>query len=351
MDGQEFHAETNTNPAPASGTETQTADTSTSPRNTGSDDSAMESAFANAMSKRGIKTDTESKPAKGGSEGPETSAQPSGGSSPSPTNSEPPAERGANGGEPQKGKTDTVNKTDAERKAFNRQQAAMRIARKQERQRLYQEELDRLNQEKEAFKQEGENQNPTMAAVKEDQIKELNIQMVRELQAEWQREAYEMFTPEDAKQFLADTQKYADWINKNEPELRQYMNRPYGRYLLKGWLDKIAKNPANADKWEAMNPYQRYQMLERNYKELEKFGEDYAAGKVQIGVQGEQQPNGAPNQQPNGEQTQQSQQPQQQTQDIPVPGSGRNTDTEPPSDNIDLLYDRAMNKRKAALRH
>lgn len=351
MDGQEFHAENTATPAPASGTETHTVESTPSPRNTGSDDAAMESAFANAMSKRGIKTDTESKPAKGGSEGQGTSARPSGGSSPSPTDSEPPAERGANGGEPQKGKTDTVNKTDAERKAFNRQQAAMRIARKQERQRLYQEELDRLNQEKEAFEQEGENQNPTMAAVKEDQIKELNIQMVRELQAEWQNEAYEMFTPEDAKQFLEDTKTYADWINRNEPELRQYMNRPYGRYLLKGWLDKIAKNPANADRWESMNPYQRYQMLERNYKELEKFGEDYAAGKVQIGAQDGQQQDGAQNQQPNSEQTQQSQQPQQQTQDIPVPGSGRNTDTEPPSDNIDLLYDRAMNKRKAALRH
>lgn len=358
MDGQEFHAENTTTPAPASGTETHTVESTTSPRNTGSDDAAMESAFANAMSKRGINTDTESRPAKGGSEGQGTSAQPGGGSSPSPTNSEPPAERGANqhsdkgasqhtdkdafGGEPQKGKTGTVDKTDAERKAFNRQQAAMRIARKQERQRLYQEELDRLNQEKEAFEQEGENRNPTMAAVKEDQIRELNIQMVRELQDEWQREAYEMFTPDDAKQFLEDTKTYADWINKNEPELRQYMNRLYGRYLLKGWLDKIAKNPDNADKWESMNPYQRYQMLERNYKELEKFGEDYAAGKVQIGVQDGQQPNGG--------QTQQSQQPQQ-TQDIPVPGSGRNTDTEPPSDNIDLLYDRAMNKRKAALHH
>lgn len=352
MDGQEFHAETNTNPAPASGTETQTADTSTSPRNTGSDDSAMESAYANAMSKRGIKTSTEAGTKTGGSEGSGTTAKPDGGSGPSPTNSEPPAERGANGGEPAK-KANTGSQDDAERRARNRQQAAMRIARKQERQRIYQEELERLNKEKEAFEQEGENQNPTMAQVKEDQIKELNIQMVREMQAEWEREAYEMFTPDDAKQFIADSQKYGEWINKNEPELQQYVNKPYGRYLLKGWIDKVAKNPANADKWEAMNPYQKYQMLEKHYKELEKFGEDFAAGKVQIGVQGEPQPAGAqnpPSQQ--GPQSQQGTQPHQGAPvNIPVPGSGRNTDTEPPSDNIDLLYERAMNKRKAALHH
>lgn len=350
MDNEALHAEntasynsgnSNTQPAPASGNETQGL-SSPGAGNTGvSEDRAMEDAYAKAMSKRGIRTEPERKAQDGGSEGQGTSAQPGGGSSPSPTNSEPSAERGVKQGEPD-GKGNTGNRDDAERRAWNRQQAAMRIARKQERQRLYQEELDRLNREKEAFEQEGENQNPTMAQVKDDQIKELNIQMVRELQQEWQREAYEMFTPEDAKQFLEDSQRYADWINKNEPELGKYINRPYGRYLLKGWFDKVAKNPELADKWEAMNPYQKYQMLEKHYRELEKFGEDYAAGKVQIGVQQNQQQT-----QTDGDGQQQSQQPQ--PKDIPVPGSGRNTDTEPPGDNIDLLIDRAMQKRKAAL--
>lgn len=349
MDNEALHAVNDTignsgsnQPAPASGNETQ-AVSSASAGNTGvSEDKAMEDAYANAMGKRGIKVKPETTPQDGGSEGQGTSAQPGGGSGPSPTNSEPSAERGVRQGEPGD-KGNTGNRDDAERRAWNRQQAAMRIARKQERQRLYQEELERLNREKEAFEQEGENQNPTMAQVKDDQINELNIQMVRELQQEWQREAYEMFTPEDAQQFLADSQKYADWINKKEPELSTYINRPYGRYLLKGWFDKVAKNPELANRWESMNPYQKYQMLEKHYRELEKFGEDYAAGKVQIGVQGQQQ-----NQTDDGGQ-QQSQQPQ--PKDIPVPGSGRNTDTEPPGDNIDLLIDRAMQKRKAALHH
>lgn len=336
MDGQEFHAE-NTTPEPASGTETQQTTSSSS------EDAAMEKAYANAMSKRGVKTEPETGSERG-SEGQGQPAQPSGEDGPTPTTTEPPAERGEKGGEPAKGKAGT-DKTDAERRAFNRQQAAMRIARKQERQRLYQEELDRLSREKEAFEQEGEDQNPTMAQVKEDQIRELQIQMVRELQAEWQREAYEMFTPEDAKQFLADTQKYSDWINKNEPELRQYMNKPYGRYLLKGWLDKVAKNPENADKWQAMNTYQKYQMLEKHYRELEKFGEDFAAGKVQIGAQGETQPSGQPNAGQQQTQTQQT-----TPQNIPVPGSGRNTDTEPPTDDINLLIDRAMAKRRRLLK-
>lgn len=344
MDGQEFHAE---NTAPDAGTTpavAQSSETSSSTPSPSSGDEAMERAYANAMSKRGFKSEPETGKERG-SEGQGNTAQPSGGASPTPTTTEPPAERGENGGEPAKGKAGT-GETDAERRARNRQQAAMRIARKQERQRLYQEELERLSREKEAFEQEGDDQNPTMAQVKEDQIRELQIQMVREMQEEWQREAREMFTPEDAEQFLADSKKYSDWINKNEPELRQYINKPYGRYLLKGWFDKIAKNPENADRWEAMNPYQRYQMLEKNYRELEKFGEDFAAGKVKIGVQGEPQQTA----QPSGAQPTQQAQPAQ-PQNVPVPGSGRNTDNEPPTDDINLLIDRAMNKRKAALHH
>lgn len=335
MAEQTFTAETTTTPESGTGVATPAPSSSTSPSDSGKE--RMDRAFADAWAKRGRENPGSSAPKSAdGPEAQSTPTKPSGGEGAQPTKNTTPGVRGESGEPAAKGNTGTDDKSVAERKAYNRQQAAMRIARKQERQRVYQEELERLNREKEVFEQEGENQNPTMAQVKDDQIRELQIQMVREVQAEWVREAREMFTPEDAEQFLKDTRTYGDWINQNEPELRQYIDKPYGRYLLKGWLDKVAKNPANADKWEAMNPYQKYQMLEKHYRELEKFGEDYAAGKVQIGVQ---QPNAQP--QP---QTQQTATPQQR--DVPVPGSGRNTNIMPPSDNWDLMFQSAENKRK-----
>lgn len=328
MADTEFAAETNAQSVPAPDTTPTSSDTPSGSK------SEMDKAFDDAWSKRGRDNPDSSSEKTGGTEASDSSTPPSAGDGASPTKNTSPNARGESG-EPagSKGKAGIDDQLIAERRAFNRQQAAMRIARKQERQRIYQEELDRLNQEKEAFEEEGENQNPTMAAVKEDQIKELNIQMVRELQAEWERETYEMFTPQDAEQFLADSKTYGDWINKNEPELRQYINKPYGRYLLKGWLDKVAKVPSNADKWEAMNPYQKYQMLEKHYMELAKFGEDYAAGKVNIGEQ-------------TTPQKQAQSQGQGQPQDIPVPGSGRNTNNMPPSDNWGLMLQDAENRRK-----
>lgn len=335
MAEQNFSAETNTQTAAPAPVETQPAP-STSTSSSDSGKSEMDSAFDDAWAKRGRETKPKSDGGKArGSEGEGTGAKPSAGDAPQPTKDTSPSARGGSG-ESAKG-TGADQQSDAERRARNRQQAAMRIARKQERQRLYQEELDRLNKEKEAFEQEGESNDPTMAAVKEDQIKELQIQMVREMQDEWNREAREMFTSEDAESFLADSKTYADWINKNEPELRQYINKPYGRYLLKGWFDQVAKVPENADRWEAMNPYQKYQMLERNYKQLEKFGEDYAAGKVQIGVQQTKDEPSA---------VEQPAPAKPEVRDVPLPGSGRNTNNIPPSDNFGLMLMEAENKRK-----
>ena len=178
------------------------------------------------------------------------------------------------------------------------------------------------------------------------QVYEHGNQLVADYVAEFNstdEEIYvQMYDNSDAEQFLKDTRTYGDWINQNEPELRQYIDKPYGRYLLKGWLDKVAKNPANADKWEAMNPYQKYQMLEKHYRELEKFGEDYAAGRIGK--------DGKPVQTQTAQTQQQQQAPsQQQNQNppvnAPVPNSGRDTNTMPPSNNFALMLQDAMNKR------
>lgn len=327
MADENFSTETQ-NPAPVAGSSDTPVETSSS-----SVDDGMDRAIADAFSKRGVKYDPEDK-ADAASEAHESTQKPSGGDGATPMTKTSPSPHG-DSGVPDTGNTGDADKRLAERKAWNRQQAAMRIARKQEKERLFNEHLARLMADQDKYSAEGEGGDPTMARVKEDQIRELQIARVRELQEEWERETYEQFSPEDAEQFLDDSKRYAQWINENEPELRQYMNKPYGRYLLKGWFDKVAKDPKLADKWENMNSFQKYQMIERNYKALEKFGEDYAAGRVQIGEHGVEQI---------GDQPKPEVQPK--PVDVPVPGSGRNTNIEPPTDDIGLLIERARNRRR-----
>lgn len=247
--------------------------------------------------------------------------------------------------------TPADDKPDAEkeRKERNRYFAQRRIAAKEERKRRYEEDMKRLQQERDAYADEkGEYHNPQMAAVKEDQIRELEIARVREAQQEWESEAYDLFSPEDAKTFVEDSRNLADWINNREPELTTYLNRPYGKHLLKGWFDKVAKNEQASNKWNTLNSFEKSRILDKFYNELESFGRRYANGEIDATgkpIQKNPAPNTNPNSTPNPAPAQT--QPQQtQPTNVPVPGSGRDTNTMPSTDNFGLALQTALNRRR-----
>jgi sRNA-binding protein len=184
-------------------------------------------------------------------------------------------------------------------------------------------------------------------------MRELEIAQMQEAQAEWEREAYEIFSPEDAAVFIQDSKNLSDWLNEREPELCSYINKPYGKHLLKGWMDKIAKNKEMASQWQALNSYEKFRLVDKYYKELEKFGEDYAAGRIDANGQpvgGQTAQTTQQTQQQTNQQTAQQQQTQPDTTNTPpvnapVPNSGRDTNTMPPSNNFALMLQDAMNKR------
>lgn len=231
------------------------------------------------------------------------------------------------------GKTATADdKQDSERKAFNHAQAAARIARKRAKeQREYYEKRQRFDAEQKAFAdKDNKDYNPQMAAVKLDQIRELDIAEAQRLQNEFAEESYAIFQDEDTtNEFLKDCQTYADWINENEPQLTEYIKKPYGKLVLKGWFDKIAKQPKAADWWESLTPFEKYKTLDRYYNEFS----DYIS-KLQNGQ------NTQAKAEPEPKQTQQQQQPT--VRNAPVPGSGRNTNNMPPTNNFSLELERAM---------
>lgn len=287
------------------------------------------------------------------SEGPSTPVVTGGGGQPPKTDTSPSA-REDTPGNPSSGGNDTRSPDDkdgAERRAHNKWFASQRMARKQEKQRRFEEQKARLERERDSYAdKDGQNYNEQMALVKQDQLNELEMARIREAQEEWEREAYELFEPEDASAFIKDSKRYGDWINKREPELLSYLDRPYGKLMLKGWMDKIAKNAELADKWEALNSFEKYKIIDRYYNQLEKFGEDYAAGKVDINGnpigQGAQQAPQAPNGQGDPKNQTQTQVQTPQVPNAPVPGSGRDTNTMPPSNNFALMLQDAMNKRR-----
>lgn len=232
------------------------------------------------------------------------------------------------------------NKQGSERKAFNHAQAAARIARKRAKeQREYYEKRQRIEAEQKGFADEqGQHYNPQMAAVKLDQIRELDIQEAQRRQNEFVEESHAIFQDEQTtQQFINDCQTYADWINTNEPQLGEYIKKPLGKLVLKGWFDKIAKQPEAADWWESLTPFEKYSTLDRYYNEFSTYIDKMKSGEVQTGTE----PNvNVPPQQT--QTTQPNPKPAPAVQNIPVPGSGRNTNNMPPTDNFSLELERAI---------
>jgi hypothetical protein len=179
--------------------------------------------------------------------------------------------------------------------------------------------------------------------VKNDQLRELEIARIQEAQMEWEQEAYQLFSPEDAKTFIEDSKTLGQYLNDREPEILSYLDRPYGKHLLKGWTDKIAKNREAAARWKSLNSYEKSKILDSYYSQLEKFGNDYAEGKIDANGN----PVNAGTPKPATPTQTQTQTPQQTPpQNVPVPGSGRDTNTMPPTNNFALALQDAMNKRR-----
>jgi hypothetical protein len=108
-------------------------------------------------------------------------------------------------------------------------------------------------------------------------------------------------------------------------------------------MDKIAKNREAAARWKSLNSYEKSKILDSYYSQLEKFGNDYAEGKID--ANGNPVNAGTPN--PATPTQTQTQTPQQTPpQNVPVPGSGRDTNTMPPTNNFALALQDAMNKRR-----
>lgn len=218
----------------------------------------------------------------------------------------------------------------AERKAFNHSQAAMRIARKREKDRKkFEERIRRLKAERDEYSDEkSERHSPTMAVFKEDQIKEAEIQEAQRLQDEFIRESYEIFQDENVtKAFIDDVSFYGEWINEREPQLLEYVNKPFGKLLLKGWLDKIAKNKEKAIWWDSLTPFEKYKTLDKNYKAITSYIDN---------------PNSILQKSDNNNDGRDENNQVNTPKDIPVPNSGRNTNNTPPTDNIAFELDKAL---------
>jgi len=229
---------------------------------------------------------------------------------------------------------------DERRKQHNQYFAARRLEQKRAKEQRQKEKLLQLQRERDELLQKDDQNSHMLAEMKRERIEEILQQQAEERQQVWEEDCYRIFDrPGEAEQFMAMADKYADYIIRNEPTLNAMVGRPYGKLLLKAWMDRIAEDPARRQEWLGMTEYEKGAVLTHFYGQLEAMGRQQAERRNSLQATMPPAQRGQNMGQPQATQN------APVTPQAPVPGSGRNTSTMPPSNNFALMLQDAMNKR------
>jgi len=83
---------------------------------------------------------------------------------------------------------------------------------------------------------------------------------------EWENRAYTVFG-NNAPRFIEYSQRYAEHVNRNEPELSSYIDRPYGFVVLNEWFRQM-DDVNNQRQWLSMTGYEKGKILDTYYNQL-----------------------------------------------------------------------------------
>lgn len=151
----------------------------------------------------------------------------------------------------------------------------------------------------------------------DDRIKDMRADIADEETNQFIGRAEELLG-EDTDKFLQDTARYADYINANEPDLLLYAQREYGPILLHEWYKRM-DNPKLKAEWMTMTRYEKGQVLHAMeqwiHKVITSYNQKSGAAPVKAG-------------------------------NIPIPGGGRQTQTNQPSDDFGVEFARAEARHK-----
>ena len=150
---------------------------------------------------------------------------------------------------------------------------------------------------------------------------------------DWAQRAGECFGAE-ADAFLEQSERYGEYVNKNEPEIVSYIDRPFGMFVYKSWMDQM-DNGDFRNRWVGLTSYEKGAVLNTIYKQILNFAngaqqQSQSQPQVQVGTQ----------QAPAGNQPSQA-----APANVPVPGSGRTSNHIPSPGSFGEALENALNKR------
>lgn len=193
----------------------------------------------------------------------------------------------------------------------NSRNAARRIQQKKQF-RIMQSRIEELESKLAGFQGKDDPESQAAAAQIGERIADMQAVSSDHEYNDFQERAIDAFGEQEAVQFMRQTQKYAPHVNKNEPELCAYIDRPYGQILLSEWYKRMDK-PGTRAEWLSMTSFEKGKTLDTFYKQINTI------------VNGK---------------------PAAPKANAPVPGSGRNAGGLVPSDDFGIALQAAVNRRK-----
>ena len=148
---------------------------------------------------------------------------------------------------------------------------------------------------------------------------------------DWAQRAGECFGA-GADAFLEQSERFGEYVNNNEPEIVSYIDRPYGMFVYKSWMDQMA-NGDFRNRWVGLTAYEKGAVLNTIYKQIINFAN---------GAQQQPQP---PVQTPAPQAPAGNQPSQSAPANVPVPGSGRTSNQIPSPGSFGEALENALNKR------
>lgn len=191
--------------------------------------------------------------------------------------------------------------------------------------------IQQLRQEQQELLATQDPQAIILAHQKNSEIENLQALQQDAQYSEWSQRAAECFG-DDADRFLDQSERYGEYVNKNEPELVSYIDRPFGMFVYKSWMDQM-ENGDFRNRWVGLTAYEKGAVLNTIYKQIINF----ANGAHQQPQPPVQTP--AP-QAPAGNQPSQS-----APANVPVPGSGRTSNHIPSPGSFGEALENALSKR------
>lgn len=150
-----------------------------------------------------------------------------------------------------------------------------------------------------------------------DRIGDMRATMADEEVEDFRNHAESLLGDETDK-FMQDTYRYANYVNKNEPEVLLYAQREYGPILLAEWYKRMDNPQLNAQ-WKQMTVYEKGMVLAELYAHITNVINHYNTNKPAVS---------------------------NKPQNVPIPGSGKQSATNEPTDDFGIEFARAEARHK-----